>query len=205
MKVLGLVGSSRKGGNTDILVKEVLNGVQSENIDTQYIFLEDYKIADCTGCEGCKNTLACVIQDDMQRLYPLLEEADAIVLGSPTYFYNITAKVKSFLDRLYCYELFDESDRSVWMGLNEITGLKYGVTVAVCEQEDEADMGFTSPALSKPLEALGYRIVTNIKALHVYKKGSIKDDPAQLEKAMEAGVRLAKTLKLREKYKAMGR
>ena len=201
MKVLGLVGSYRKNGNTDILLKKVLDGVKSENIDSRYIFLDDYDIKDCIGCEGCKNTYKCVINDDMQQLYPLLMEADAIVLGSPTYFYNVTGKVKNFLNRLYCYEIFDEHDRAIWMSLNEVVGVKYAVTVAVCEQDNEEDMGFTSLTMSKTLEALGYRIIANIKALNAFSKGSILQQKQQLENAAQIGVKLAKTLKLRNNIK----
>ena len=59
----------------------------------------------------------------MQKLYPLLLECDAVVLGSPTYFYNVTGKVKNLLNRLYCCELFDDNDRSVWMGINDVIGI----------------------------------------------------------------------------------
>lgn len=201
MNVLGIVGSYRKNGNTDILVKKVLEGVESENIKTDYIFLNDYNINDCIGCEGCKNSYQCIINDDMKSIYPLIEKADAIVLGSPTYFYNVTGKVKNFLNRFYCYEIFDDSDRSVWMGLNEVLGIKYAVTVAVCEQDNVENMGYTSLTMSKTLEAVGYRVVENVKAFKVFSKGSITQYQDQLENATNAGIKLAKTLKLSNKVR----
>jgi multimeric flavodoxin WrbA len=137
----------------------------------------------------------------MQKLYPLIENSDAIVLGSPTYFYNVTGKVKNFLNRLYCYEIFDNNDRSIWMGLNEVLGIKYAVTVAVCEQDNEEDMGYTSLTMSKTLEAVGYRVLNNIKALKVFSKGSIMKFDNQIVNAHSAGIKLAKTLKLRNKIK----
>ena len=137
----------------------------------------------------------------MQKLYPLIEKADALVIGSPTYFYNVTGITKNFLDRLYCYETFDKNDRSVWLGLNEALGIKYAVTVAVCEQEKEEDMGYTSLTLSRTLEALGYRVVDNIKALHVYSKGDILKHEDQLQNAVFAGEKLAKILNLSKKVK----
>lgn len=203
MEILGIVGSYRKSGNTDILVKNVLEGAQNQGVDTKYIFLPDYDIKDCVGCEGCKANYKCVVKDDMQKIYPLIERADAIVIGSPTYFYNVTGIIKNFLNRLYCYEIFDENDRSVWMGLNEAIGIKYAVTVAVCEQEKEEDMGYTSLTLSKTLEAVGYRVVDNIKALHVYTKGDILKYEDELKRAMLAGEKLAKTLKLSQKVNTM--
>lgn len=202
MEILGIVGSYRNSGNTDILVRKVLEGAMNYGLDTNYISLPDFNIKDCTGCEGCKVDFKCVKKDDMQKLYPLIEKADAIVVGSPTYFYNVTGITKNFLNRLYCYEIFDENDRSVWMGLNEAIGIKYAVTVAVCEQEREEDMGYTSLTLSKTLEAVGYRVIDNIKALHVYSKGDILNYEDELKHAILAGEKLAKTLMLREKVKS---
>jgi multimeric flavodoxin WrbA len=202
MEILGIVGSYRKAGNTDILVKKVLEGAENCGIDTNYIFLPDFNIKDCIGCEGCKTNYKCVVKDDMQKIYPLIEKADALVIGSPTYFYNVTGITKNLLNRLYCYEIFDENDRSVWMGLNEVMGIKYAVTVAVCEQEREEDMGYTSLTLSKTLEAVGYRVVDNIKALHAYSKGDILKYEDEINHAMLAGKKLAKTLILRENVKS---
>lgn len=202
LEVLGIVGSYRKSGNTDILVEKVLEGVQNHGIKTNCIFLPDYNIKDCIGCEGCKKTYQCVMKDDMQKIYPLIEKADALVIGSPTYFYNVTGIMKNFLNRLYCYEIFWEGDRSVWMGLNEALGIKYAVTVAVCEQEKEEDMGYTSLTLSKTLEAVGYRVVDNIKALHVYSKGDILNYEQELNRAVISGEKLAKTLKLKQLVKS---
>jgi len=196
LKVLGIVGSRRKGGNTDLLVRKVLEGASAHKIETECIYLNDYEIADCTGCEGCKNTFSCILNDDMQIIYRLLESADALVLGSPTYFYNVTGITKNFFDRLYCYDVFDDSTRSVWVSLNETTGIKYAVTAAVCEQNSEDDMGYTSLTMQRSLEAIGYRVVENIKALNSYAKGDILKFEPELNRALLAGEKLAKTLLL---------
>lgn len=200
LKILGVIGSKRKKGNTSTLVKEVLKSACSVNkeIETNIIYLGDYNIKGCYGCEGCKDNYKCVIKDDMQKIYPLIMEADALVLGSPTYFYNITADTKAFLERCYNYEVFAEDDRSVWMSINEVKGIKYAITVAVCEQQDEGDMGFTSDAMNKPLEALGYRVVDAVKILKLYELGAAEKENKALQQAKEAGARLAKTLQLRK-------
>jgi multimeric flavodoxin WrbA len=144
IKVLGIVGSKRKNGNTAYLVKKALEEIECKEIETELIYLGDYDIKGCTGCEGCKDTYKCVIKDDMQKLYPLIIEADAIVMGSPTYFYNVTSDIKAFIERLYCFQVFAEDDRSVWSSVNEALGGKYAVVIAICEQNDEKDMGFTA-------------------------------------------------------------
>lgn len=198
MKILGIVGSRRKNGNTSFLIQRAIETAKEEGIDTEVIFLGDYSIADCTGCEGCKDTYKCVVNDDMQKIYPLLLEADAIILGSPTYFYNVSADVKAFIDRCYCFEMFAADDRSVWMGIHEALGGKYAVVIAVCEQYSEEDMGYTAEGMVKPLQALGYRVIDTIKGLGFFNKGEVSKDERILEQATKAGQRLAKTLKLRK-------
>jgi multimeric flavodoxin WrbA len=197
IKILGIVGSRRKNGNTACLVQKALEAASGEGIESEVIFLCDYKIADCTGCERCRNTYKCVVNDDMQKIYPLLLEADAIVIGSPTYFYNVTAAMKAFIDRCYCFDMFAGDDRSVWIGINEVLGIKYAAVIAVCEQHSEADMGYTAETMAKSLEALGYRIIDTVKAFGLFKPGDALNDERILEQAARAGKKLAKTLRLR--------
>ncbi len=215
MKILGIVGSKRREGNTGLLVKKALEGAKKERdrlvekgrekqeieVSTQLINLDDYIFAGCCGCEGCKETFRCVINDDMQEIYPLLLEADALILGSPTYFYNVTSDVKAMIDRCYCWDVFHEEDRAVWVSLNEATGIKYAVVISVCEQETVEDMGFTPEALAKPLEALGYRLVEKVNAFYLYEKGAALQDENTLQKAEKAGRKLVKTELLRQTVK----
>ncbi len=201
MKILGIVGSRRKKGNTSILVQDVLKIAANHGIETEIIFLGDYSLSSCTGCEGCKDTYRCVVQDDMQKIYNLMLESDALVLGSPTYHYNVTAEVKTFIDRCYCFEVFAKDDRSCWVGINEALGCKYAVTVAVCEQFEEKYMGFTAEAMAKPLTDMGYRVVDTIKALGLFKAGEASKNTEASKKAQRAGERLVKTLLLKREIK----
>lgn len=199
MKVLGLVGSKRKTGNTFVLVQRALEAARVEGMDTELVFLDDYSIEGCRGCEGCKNTYRCVIQDGMQELYPLLLGSDAIILGSPAYFYNITADTKAFIERCYCLEVFADDDRSVWLGMNEALGGKYAAVIALGEQHSENDLGYTAEVMEKALQALGYRVVDTVKVLGLFAKGDASRDQEALIKAEKAGIRIAKTLLLRQK------
>ncbi|RQD73631.1 MAG: flavodoxin family protein [Candidatus Syntrophonatronum acetioxidans] len=199
MKVLGMVGSPRKKGNTSILVQEALKPFEKEGIETELVFLKDYEIEGCRGCEGCKDTYKCVIEDDMQKLYPVLLECEGIILGSPAYFYNISAFVKAFIDRCYPFVVFDSNDRSVWLSLNEALGIKYALVIGVCEQEEEGDMGWTVEGMIKPLESLGYRVVDTVKALHLFEPGEALYNEKAMEKAKKGGEKLLKTMQLKEK------
>ena len=203
MDILGIIGSCRKSGNTDLLVRKALEGAEAQGFRTRAVMLSDYAIADCTGCEGCRHGLRCVVDDGMQELYPLLEQARGLVIGSPTYFYNVSGIMKNFLDRLYCQEFFNSENRSVWLGLHEVAGIKYAVTVAVCEQERVEDMGFTSEALARSLAAVGYRVVDRVEALHAFARGEVRNRSGILDKARLAGERLALTLNLHNRVKGM--
>lgn len=99
MNVLIFLGSPRKGGNTEILVNEVMAGIEEAGGATELIRLAQMKIHPCIGCGGCEKEGNCVIQDEMQLLYPKIADADRIIVASPIYFYGVTAQTKAFLDR----------------------------------------------------------------------------------------------------------
>jgi multimeric flavodoxin WrbA len=99
MKILGIFGSPRKGGNTDILLEEVLKGAEKEGAEADRLYLRNYSITPCKECHGCDETGQCVILDDMEKIYPKLLESDIIVLASPIFFYGVTAWAKALIDR----------------------------------------------------------------------------------------------------------
>lgn len=99
VKVLGIYGSPRKGGNTDLLLDKALEGSRAAGAEVNSIYVRKLKLDGCIECGSCDKTGECVIQDDMQTVYPLLGEADIIFLASPNFFYNVTAQVKLLIDR----------------------------------------------------------------------------------------------------------
>jgi multimeric flavodoxin WrbA len=101
LKVLGVVCSPRKGGNTEVLVQEALAGAQSCGAQTELIAVWDKDINPCDGCLACEKTGECHIKDDVQKIYLQLLAADGIVLGTPVYFFNATAQAKMLIDRSY--------------------------------------------------------------------------------------------------------
>jgi len=97
MNILYISGSPRKRSNTDYLLKFTLNQTGGE-----FIKLTDYTIAPCRSCWACLKSTSCVISDDMSTvIIPRLMVADAIVIGTPVYFNNVTAQLKCFIDRTW--------------------------------------------------------------------------------------------------------
>jgi len=101
LKVLGIVCSSRKGGNTEILVKEALAGAKQTGADTKLLKISEMKITPCDGCTTCHQTGECRIKDDMQKTYKKLLAADGIILGTPVYFWSVSGQAKTLMDRTY--------------------------------------------------------------------------------------------------------
>jgi multimeric flavodoxin WrbA len=103
MKVLGIVCSPRRGGNTEILVEEALATAREVGAETEIFLVADKDIKGCDGCLTCSRTGVCRIKDDMQPLYQQMEDADAIIFGTPVYYANVSAQAKAIMDRTFLF------------------------------------------------------------------------------------------------------
>lgn len=102
MKVLGISGSMRATGNTAILVKKVLDHIAEKGVPTEFITLSGKEIKPCIGCEKCKEEKWCTIRnDDWSGLAEKMIKADVLVIGSPTYYFDVSGQVKNLIDRTY--------------------------------------------------------------------------------------------------------
>jgi multimeric flavodoxin WrbA len=101
MKILGIVGSPRKNGNTEILMNEALGVTQKAGWETDIFLLSEKQVAPCDACGTCFKIGACILQDDMQELYSKLDWADAVIFGSPVYFGSVSAQMKAVMDRMF--------------------------------------------------------------------------------------------------------
>ena len=102
MKVVAFNGSARKDGNTAILLNTVLEEVRKEGIETELIQLAGKNLAGCIGCYRCfknKDSQCAVDDDEMNEYIAKMREADGIVLGSPTYFADVSANIKALIER----------------------------------------------------------------------------------------------------------
>ncbi len=99
MKMLVILGSPRKGGNSETLARKVGETVEQSGGQVDYIRLNDLSLRPCQGCGGCDKTGNCVVKDDMTDLYTAADAADRILMVSPVYFYGLSAQCKIFGDR----------------------------------------------------------------------------------------------------------
>lgn len=120
MKVIAINGSPRKNANTSTLLKKVLEGASSQGAETELINLYDFNYKGCISCFACKRIGGksygkCAINDDLTPIFKKIEEADALILGSPIYFGDTTGAIRSFMERLmFPYAVYEENYPSLF-------------------------------------------------------------------------------------------
>lgn len=107
-KIMVLLGSPRKKGNSTTLAERIIKGAESEGAMVESIYLNGLNIKPCQGCYACKkkDSKGCTVDDDMQSLYPKIRASDALVIATPVYWFTMSAQTKIFMDR--CFGLFNE-------------------------------------------------------------------------------------------------
>ena len=101
-KIVVLMGSPRKGGNTDLLARAFVDGASAKH-EVELIPVADYKINPCIGCNACfaREDHSCFQKDDMAKIYEKMKQADTLVIASPVYFYGLSAQLKALVDRFH--------------------------------------------------------------------------------------------------------
>lgn len=151
-KVLGVGGSPRKNGNSDVLLRQALKGVGREKIECGSVQLRDVQFQGCIGCEKCRKDKICTgLNDGMSLIYGPIITSRGLVLVSPTHNYNITAWMKAFIDRLYCFYNFQNTRPRAWSSQLGHQDRK-AVLMAICELCSGFGWGFsTISCISAPL------------------------------------------------------
>jgi len=103
MRVTAFCGSPRKGGNTETLLRKMLEGAESKGAEIVFRDLNSMNIRGCQGCNWCKERESdfCVQNDDMQTIYKDLVDSDAVIIGSPVYMFQMSAQTKLMVDRFF--------------------------------------------------------------------------------------------------------
>lgn len=110
-KVLVLLGSPRKKGNSALIAERIIKGAESAGAQVETVFIQDLKIAPCKSCYACqkKNSQGCAIDDDMQPLFKKLLAAEVWVIASPVYWFNMSAQTKLWMDRCFALPAYGKN------------------------------------------------------------------------------------------------
>ena len=186
MKVLGILGSPRREGNTEILLNEALRGASDHGGVCEKVILRDLKITPCLEIYKCAEDGVCAIQDEMQGLFPKIIQAERLLLASPIFFYSVPALAKSMIDR--CQSLWAKkyilklpvspvSDRKgVFISVAATRGKKLfdGVRLTVQYFFDAIDVAYSDELFVRGAD----------------EKGEVRDQPEALKAAYDLGRRL---------------
>lgn len=185
-KVLGIVGSPRKNGNTHALVSRMLEGAAAEGAQTELLFLNELTINECDGCHVCWMGKPCSKRDDMNALYERINKADALVLGTPVYWYAPTALMKGFMDRFVYYNC--EHNRQYVQNKPVLLTVPY-------EETDEATVAPVVQFFEKSLSYLGMSLKDRLTVGGLEKKGAVTACADVMEQAYLQGKQLVKAYK----------
>ncbi len=181
-RVLGVVGSPRRNGNTHVLVSRILDGATEAGAQADLLFLNDMTIRECDGCQVCWQGKPCNKHDDMNGAYPQIIASDAIVFGTPVYWYAASALMKAFLDRF------------VYFNCPENRAKIRGRAAALAIPYEEESPDTVAPVLAMFEMSLRYLemvLVGSVIAPGVGNMGDIMKRPELLDQARALGRKLA--------------
>lgn len=192
--ILGVSGSPRRNGNSDTLLKQALAGAAEAGARTEAVYLRNVQFSSCVGCERCRKDKICTkLIDGMSVLYPKIQEAKGLVVVSPAHNYNVTALMKAFIDRYYCFYDFTDDRPRGWSSRLAGQGRK-SVIIGICEQPEGEGMGQTMEMMKLPFSALGYELVGEQDVHQVFDVGAVKKQEQDMEQAFAHGRNLALAL-----------
>jgi multimeric flavodoxin WrbA len=187
MKVFGIYGSPRKGGNTDQLLDKALEGARAAGAEVNTVYVRDLQMCGCIECGGCDKTGKCVVEDDMQRVYPLLEEADVIFLASPIFFYSVTAQVKALIDRVQAMWAKQQLEQTPDEMNRYKRGRGYLITVGATRGKNLFEGA--QMVARYFFDALNMSYEGGIFFRSLEKKTAVKENPETLQEAFNLGLK----------------
>jgi len=188
LNIVAFLGSPRKEGNTDLLLKETIRGIEDSGASVKTINLNQRRIKPCQDCGGCEQSGECIIADDMTEIYGDIRRADRIILASPIFFFSLSAQTKIMIDR--CQSFWCEKyllKRPLPQGRFGRKGLL--IMVGGMKKEIGVECGSaTAKAFFRTVSVNEHAVLS---FLGVDAKGAIAGHPAALEDAYRAGRNLA--------------
>ena len=187
MNVLGINGSPRAGGNTDVLLDRALKSAKDSGANVEKIVLSGLTFSPCLECDDLKDDGSCIVKDDMQPVYKKIKETDALLVASPVFFGSLSAQTKAMIDRFQC------AWRAKYILKNDIfRKKKVGAFISV-QASDRKDFFENSKAIVKNFFAainVDYR--EELFCQGAEEKGSVSKRSDCLRKAEELGRKIAK-------------
>ena len=183
MKVLGILGSPRVGGNSDILLDQALAGAKGVGAEAEKIVLSKKKIAGCLDCGKCNETGICAIKDDMQEIHKKILEADVVIHSVPVYFWAMTSQMKTYLDRWCAF--FDAEWRLHKAYRPKMKGKRIGL-ITLCGDSNVSTADPIVHSFKNTCQFTGLNLLEVVQA-SAGAKGEIANNEAAKKRAYDLG------------------
>ena len=177
-RILVLSGSPRKGGNCDLLAEEFIKEAERAGHRIDRFCAAGSGVSPCMACDRCwtRNGLPCVQEDGMQPLYPLLNQADAVVFATPLYFYGMSAQIRTVIDRFY--PLCKDDKKPAFEGKQS------AMILCGAEEDDDAFEGAVG-SYERMIDYLNWEDCGILVATGLWEKGAAANAPEWLESARD--------------------
>ncbi|HIE43353.1 MAG TPA: flavodoxin family protein [Candidatus Omnitrophica bacterium] len=186
MMILGISGSPRKGGNTDILLEKALSGASKQGASVEKVILNELKFSPCQECENIRKDGVCKVKDDMQLVYQKVESADGIILASPIFFGSLSAQTKMMIDRFQCLWLSKYTFKT-----NRLERSRIGAFICV-EASDKRDFFENAKSIVRNFFVTIDAVYTEeLLCVGVDRKGAVLEHEDCLRRGFEIGERIA--------------
>ena len=190
MKIVAFLGSPRKDGNTELLLKEAIRGIEDSGFKVHVFNLNLMSISPCQNCGGCEDTGICVFEDDMSQIRNTIREADRIILASPIFFFGVSAQTKIMIDR--CQSFWCEK-YLLKKPIPEGPYGKKGLLLLVGGQKKEVGIQCSDATAKAFFRTISVPVHEALGFLGVDAKGAILNHPTALSEAYQAGKKLIQT------------
>jgi multimeric flavodoxin WrbA len=190
VNITAIYGSPRTNGNTDILLQAFLSGLRDAGGSAREIFLRDLNIQPCIACNGCAKTGRCVLQDDMDQVYPVFETSDVIVFAVPVFFYGFGAMAKAMVDRS---QAFWVRKYQLKQDMNKARPGRSGHGIVLSVGGAKGKRNFEGVLLTAKyfFDALGMSMAHHLTYGSVDEAGAIRQHPAACAEAEALGREIA--------------
>jgi multimeric flavodoxin WrbA len=180
-RILAVMGSPRRKGNTHILVSKIIEGAKAGGAFVDELFLGDLTIRECDGCHACWKGKECSKDDDMRAVYPAIIRSDVIIFGTPVYWYGPTALMKAFIDRFVYFNC--PQNRQKIKGLSAVLAIPF-------EEDNLETASGVVEFFQKSLAYLEVKLLGQIIVPGVGEKGAIRSKNKYLQQAYNLGLKL---------------
>ena len=205
MEIITFAASPRKGGNTEILLDEVIVGLRQAGVKVKKFRTHELEISPCKGCGKCDTLGRCVIEDSFQELYDLLIECDGMVFSSPLYFMNVPSGGKALIDRCQVFwtapvlRSYTTKDEQECLKIDLFGGRKRLGLLISCSGKS---FGYgkipvfrgIEDTLTSVFKTLGMEMMESLLFTRIDSKGAIARVPSALETARITGRKMAELL-----------